>query len=457
MPDDDDSLRALARVIARVEEMLDRFPLQAGKDLRARVATVRALLFEKRPPALVLVGRRGAGKSSLVNALFGAKMAELGHVTAQTGRARWYEYERDGGAMSILDTRGIQEGSAPAESDTARTALESIAVELRAKAPDVVVFVVKASDVDSAIDADLDALERVYDELRRAHSAEPPLVVVITHCDLLEPKSTALPSAARSESSRRAVPEASERAREEIDEKMHHVLAAERAASNKVDGRPKLNARHQGTLGVSTYMSWREPTEPSATAGGGEAGAAGARREAVLRADDRWRIDDLAVILFRLLPEAGRAELARATQARAVQEELAKTLTKATATICAGIAAAPIPFADVVPLTTLQAGLVAAIAWIGGRSLDRRGAGEFLASLGANVGAAFALREAFRGLLKLVAPGGGPVLSATIAFSGTMAIGAAARAYFVRGVSAEDARKVFRRSSAKKDEDQRKP
>jgi len=458
MPDDDDSLRALARVIARVEEMLERFPLQAGKDLRARVATVRTLLFEKRPPALVLVGRRGAGKSSLVNALFGAKMAELGHVTAQTGRARWYDYERDGGAMSILDTRGIQEGSAPAESDTAKTALESIAVELRAKAPDVVVFLVKASDVDSAIDADLDALERVYDELRRAHNgAEPPLVVVVTHCDLLEPKSTPLPSAAFSQrGSRGGVPEGGERAREEVAEKMHHVLAAERAASNKVDGRPKLQARHQGTLGVSTYMSWREPTERSATTDDGIAGSAGVRREAILRADERWRIDDLAVILFRLLPEAGRAELARATQARAVQEELAKTLTKATATICAGIAAAPIPFADVVPLTTLQAGLVAAIAWIGGRSLDRRGAGEFLAGLGANVGAAFALREAFRGLVKLVAPGGGPVLSATIAFSGTMAIGAAARAYFVRGVSAEDARKVFRRSPSEKDEDQRK-
>ena len=72
-------------------------------------------MLEKRPPALVLVGRRGAGKSSLVNALFGAKVAELGHVTAQTGRGRWYDYERDGGSMSILDTRGVQEGSPPAE------------------------------------------------------------------------------------------------------------------------------------------------------------------------------------------------------------------------------------------------------------------------------------------------------------------------------------------------------
>src|SRR5579883_2886617 len=185
---DDEALKSLARAIARIEELLERLPLDVAKDMRARIATLRTVVLDKRPPALALVGRRGAGKSSLVNALFGAKVAELGHVTAQTGRGRWYTYERDGGAMSILDTRGLQEGSAPAEADAAPTALESIAVELRAQSPDVVVFVAKASEVDAAIDADLDALEHVFDEVRRAHRLEPPLVAVVTHCDLLEPK-----------------------------------------------------------------------------------------------------------------------------------------------------------------------------------------------------------------------------------------------------------------------------
>src|SRR6516165_9083875 len=161
-PPQEDPLKTLARAIARLEELLDRLPLEVAKDLRVRIATLRTLMLEKRPPALVLVGRRGAGKSSLVNALFGAKVAELGHVTAQTGRGRWYTYEREGGAMAILDTRGVQEGSTPAEGDVAPTALESIAVELRVQAPDVVVFVAKASEVDAAIDADLDALEHVY-------------------------------------------------------------------------------------------------------------------------------------------------------------------------------------------------------------------------------------------------------------------------------------------------------
>jgi uncharacterized protein (DUF697 family) len=118
--------------------------------------------------------------------------------------------------------------------------------------------------------------------------------------------------------------------------------------------------------------------------------------------------------------------------------------------VCAGIAAAPIPLADIIPLTAMQVGLVAAIAWVAGRSIDRKGAAEFLTGLGANVGAAFAFREAMRAIVKVIAPGGGSVVSATIAFSGTLAIGAAARAYYIGGLSLSEARKAFRRG--KKDE-----
>jgi predicted GTPase/uncharacterized protein (DUF697 family) len=413
---DDDAIQALARTVVRLEEMLDRLPVEVSRDLRTRIATLRTVLLEKRPPALALVGRRGAGKSSLVNALFGAKVAELGHVTAQTGKGRWYDYEREGGAMSILDTRGVQEGSAPAEADETASALESIALELRAKAPDIVVFVAKASEVDSAIDADLDALERICAEVRDAHRLEPPVVAVVTHCDLLEPKAIRL-HAAGSETT------------DDVAEKLAHVEAAERALTVKLGKRDRLRGRVVATLGVSTYMSWRV--------------------DGTLRADERWRVGDLALLLFRNLPDAGRAELARATRARAVQDELASTLTKATAALCAGIAAAPIPVADIIPLTALQTGLVAGIAWIGGRSVDRRGATEFLAGLGANVGVAFLLREAARAIAKVIFPGAGGVVSAGVAFGGTMAIGSAARAYYIAGRTMKAAQRAYR----KRDED----
>src|SRR6185312_2384466 len=128
-----------------------------------------------------------------------------------------------------------------------------------------------------------------------------------------------------------------------------HVAAAERAITAKIDDRAALRDRRVSTLGVSGYMSWRT--------------------DGTLRADERWRIEDLAVTLFRHLPDAGRAELARATRARAVQEELCGTIMRSMAAVAAGIAVAPIPVADILPLTTLQASLVAAIAWIAGREV----------------------------------------------------------------------------------------
>ncbi|HYO73438.1 MAG TPA: GTPase [Archangium sp.] len=65
-----------------------RVPDPLARDIRQKIAHLRALLLEQRLPNLILVGRRGAGKSSLINAFFGAHVAEVGHVKAQTGQGR---------------------------------------------------------------------------------------------------------------------------------------------------------------------------------------------------------------------------------------------------------------------------------------------------------------------------------------------------------------------------------
>jgi len=128
---------------------------------------------------------------------------------------------------------------------------------------------------------------------------------------------------------------------------------------------------------------------------------------------------------------------------RGLQEELANNMTRATAAICAGVAALPIPVGDIIPITTLQVTLIASIAWLSGRPLDKKAAGEFLAAMGVNVGMGFALREGARALIKFVFPGAGGMVSGAMAFAGTLAIGAAARAYFLRGATMEEAKTAF--------------
>ncbi|MCL2723977.1 MAG: GTP-binding DUF697 domain-containing protein [Polyangiaceae bacterium] len=410
--DEATTLRIIAENIRRIEELLRFLPLAEStvNDLRSKIALLRTIVLEQRAPAFALVGRRGAGKSSLINAIFGAKMAEVGHVKSQTGRATWFAHKTERGTIEILDTRGMQEGSSPEEKDAARDAVASIVVELKKKTPDVIVFLIKAGEVDSAIDADLEALERVYAEIEREHRFRPPLVALATHCDVLEPKGTRLHCAG-------------EEPPEDVAEKLSHVSRVEHHLEGKIKDRPKLAGHLVWTRGVSTYMSFKD---------GG-----------VIRADERWRIDELVTTLFKHLPDAGRGTFARIARVRGLQDELANNLTRATATICAGVAALPIPVADLIPITTLQVTLIATIAWLSGRTLNRKAAAEFLGAMGVNVGAAFALREGARALIKFVFPGGGSMVSGAVAFAGTLAIGSAACAYFLHNASIEEAKKAF--------------
>lgn len=420
-PDDEDSAKKTRAVIAenirRVEEMLRFLPLHGDTvaDLRSKIALLRTILLEQRPPAFALVGRRGAGKSSMVNALFGTKVAEVGHVKAQTGRGKWFDHTSEAGSISILDTRGIQEGSKPEEKDASKDAIASIVVELKKKAPDVILFLVKATEADSAIDADLEALERIYSEIERHHHFRPPLVALATHCDVLEPKATRL----------HAKDEAD---KDDLAEKMARVSEVEHHIETKIKDRSKLSPHLVWTRGVSTYMSFKDGPGGSGT---------------IVRADERWRIDELVGALFKHLPDAGRGMLVRIARVRGLQEELANNLTRAVAVLCAGVAALPIPIGDVIPITSLQVTLVAGIAWLSGRPLDRKAAAEFLGAMGANVGLGFAFREGARALIKFVFPGAGSMVSGAVAFAGTMAIGAAARSYFLRNTSIEDAKKAF--------------
>lgn len=409
--------KLIAENVRRVEEMLQFLPLPAATvtDIRSKIALLRTILLEQRAPAFALVGRRGAGKSSLVNALFGARVAEVGHVKSQTGRGRWFDHVSPRGTMSVLDTRGIQEGSKPAEGDSAKDAVSSILIELKRKVPDVILFIVKATEADSAIDLDLDVLERIYAEIEREHKFRPPLVAIATHCDVLEPKGARLH-------------QAEDEPVEDIEEKQAHVAEVEHHLEGKIKARGKLAPHLVWTRGVSTYLSFRD--------------------DGSVRSDERWRIDELTGALFRHLPDAGRGTFVRIARVRGLQEQLSVDLTRAVAVICAGIAAVPIPVADVIPLTTMQVSLVAAIAWISGRPLDKRGAAEFLGAMGANVGAAFVLREGARALIKFVFPGAGSMVSGAVAFAGTMAIGSAARQYFVSGASIEEARQTFAKARA---------
>lgn len=144
----------------------------------------------------------------------------------------------------------------------------------------------------------------------------------------------------------------------------------------------------------------------------------------------------------------GELDEARRSDDPAVKKEAAGKIVGTTVALCTTVALEPIPLADFPLLTALQIMMVAAIIHVSGREVSKKAAAEFLGALGLNVGAGVVLREGSRALLKFF-PILGNAASGAIAGAGTYAIGKAAIAYFIDGVSLGAARKVVREARKK--------
>jgi uncharacterized protein (DUF697 family) len=150
----------------------------------------------------------------------------------------------------------------------------------------------------------------------------------------------------------------------------------------------------------------------------------------------------LMSVIARHLPNEARIEMARISRDGEAQSEIAHLLVKSTTAICTAIGAQPIPLADLPILTTLQLVMVSGIMYLSGRERSLRAATEFVGALGANVGAGMLLREGARAILKFF-PGWGNLVCGMVAGAGTYAIGRAAIAYFLDGVSLKEARRTY--------------
>jgi uncharacterized protein (DUF697 family) len=157
----------------------------------------------------------------------------------------------------------------------------------------------------------------------------------------------------------------------------------------------------------------------------------------------------LMSLLARELPNEARMEMIRISRDREAQREVAQLLIKSTTAVCTAIGAQPIPLADLPILTSLQLMMVSGVMYVSGRERSLRASAEFAGALGANVGAAMFLREGARAILKFF-PGWGNVVCGLVAGSGTYAIGRAATAYFIEGVSLKDARRTYLTSRKKR-------
>ncbi|MBD2103748.1 GTPase family protein [Leptolyngbya sp. FACHB-261] len=144
----------------------------------AQTQTLREILAqadperETRPVQVMLVGRTGAGKSSLINTLFDCERAQV-DVLPSTDRLQDYHFQVEAEESLILwDTPGYEQVNG---AELTEQVLD------QASAIDLLLLVTPA--LDPALQMDLDFLKQVHSTT----GAELPVIAVVTQVDRLRP------------------------------------------------------------------------------------------------------------------------------------------------------------------------------------------------------------------------------------------------------------------------------
>lgn len=377
--------------------------------IKEEILGLQSFVVGARPARIAIVGRRGAGKSSLINAIFGEEKAEVGDYKSQTGSGKWYLFENELGGIDILDTRGLGESHIPEEQTETDTPLDEVTHAISEKCPDVILFLCKGKEVGARLDEDLEQLVTLKKEIYTQYTYDVPVVGIVTQVDELSPASDSEPPFVH-------------------PKKQENIKATVALLKEKMT---TMITTPVNVIPVSAYMEYED---------GG------------IVYDRRYNIDLLLDYLMTELPKEAQVILAKLSKVTSVQKKLSRTIGKSVMTVTGLVGATPVPIADMPIITGLQLSMIGTIAMISGKKLSRKTMFEFIGAMGVNVGVGMALREVSRQLVK-VFPGAGNVISGTIASAGTYALCEAAIAYFIDSKSKEEAKKIYDAQFAKKQQE----
>jgi uncharacterized protein len=142
---------------------------QTLRDILAQAEPVEEV--EQKPVNILLVGRTGAGKSSLINTLFNTEKAEVDVLPSTTQLTSYHWEIPTGESLNLLDSPGYEQ--------VKRSELRELVLDNIEKT-DLVILVTPA--LDPALQMDVDFLADI-----KAEISNIPIVGVVTQVDKLRP------------------------------------------------------------------------------------------------------------------------------------------------------------------------------------------------------------------------------------------------------------------------------
>ena len=405
-------------LLETIDDLFDTLPGDLSEDTKKflkkmvmgpAIEEIRKLVEDSRPPVMLLMGRSGHGKSSLINALSGKEVASVNDVKPETPEAIPYvvTFSESFSTWQIVDTRGIFETTKPSNA-IEEDPIETLKKSIIKYSPDVIMHVVSTPETRN-LSNDFEVFQEIMDMVKKEHKIKIPTILVLNKADTIG-------------NPREWPPEENAKKAGQLLDIIHYmtdeVLNLERYPINK----------NYSYYGYETTDNDYVGIIPVASLEG-----------------DIWNIDTLSNLIGNHLDEAAKLDFYQAQKRTEQLRQISTSIIKRFTGIAGGVGSSPIPLSDIALITPLQLLLITIIGTLSGREVKKETAFEYLAAVGINIGAAFGIREGARQLLKLV-PFGGAVLSGSVAAAATYSIGKSAEAYFFydKKVNPEDYEKEYK-------------